>query len=249
MKCGKCRGSHGTVAEVRACYTKMAASPERPAEPPRITDNQLEFLNKLRVERDMYPYPDGTEPGVPRVRLTRKEASDEIDRLIHNVPRVDQPPAPPKVPVGKKALRTVRNNVRIDNATREKVKANNAERTRRTNPQCAQWDLPTGKHRYAIDGEDGRETDFYLVNRPTEGRWAGYTFVKIVVGGKPAYKITSRDRISKILTEIEKDWDAAGARFGIELGQCRHCGIHLTDETSRRLGAGPDCRAKYGVAA
>jgi|SRR5579859_995259 len=263
MKCGKCRGSHATVEEVRKCYQagKQTAQPEA-KEPPKITDNQLEFLNKLRLERDLYPHPDGSDPEVPRVRMTVRQASEEIDHLIHKVPRTDQPErhpeierppaswsaqAPAKVAVPRAAIRTVRHNVRIDNAMREQVQANNREHLRKNDPRLAYWDLPTGKHRYAIDGADGRETDFYLVNRPTEGKWAGYTFVKMVVGGRPSLDIRSKGRLNEILTEIEKDWDKAGARFGIELGRCRHCGVHLTDETSRALGAGPDCRAKHGV--
>lgn len=38
---------------------------------------------------------------------------------------------------------------------------------------------------------------------------------------------------------------AQGA-YGTHIGVCGHCGRELTDETSRKAGLGPDCRAKLG---
>lgn len=93
--------------------------------------------------------------------------------------------------------------------------------------------------RYALNTDAG--TKFYRVDAPTEGRWRGYTFVKVQAGDEywPVRGQAARD----ILAAIAADPDAL-ARYGQLLGKCGHCGRTLTDEESRRLGIGPICRDK-----
>lgn len=112
-----------------------------------------------------------------------------------------------------------------------------------TAPKAETTNIPEG--RYAIDGDDGH-TVFVKVDRPTEGKWAGYTFVKVQVSDD--YQRVSRAVQATLLAKI----DAAGVvnalqRYGLELGSCGHCGRTLTDEVSRELGIGPRCRAKLGL--
>lgn len=72
MLCGNCKRPHGSVAEVKACYTRP---PEEGA-----TEKQREFIRTLQKER-----------GVDVVDFagSKKSASEEIDRLL-GIPR----PAP-----------------------------------------------------------------------------------------------------------------------------------------------------------
>ena len=115
-------------------------------------------------------------------------------------------------------------------------------------PRKADWKLPKGQRRYAIPSLTGNnDLDFFLVTRPEKGKWAGWTFVKRVIGGKPDANVPN-SQVYRILAEIEKDPETASATFGKELGICSKCGLHLTDEQSRASGRGPDCRAKYGMA-
>lgn len=100
---------------------------------------------------------------------------------------------------------------------------------------------------YAIPGRDGRDYDFYRVDRPTTGKWAGRTFLKMVVGGKPDISIRDRNRIAEVLAAISRNPDEAAWRYGQEIGQCDKCNRSLTDETSRMFSRGPDCRGKYGI--
>lgn len=100
-------------------------------------------------------------------------------------------------------------------------------------------DVPAG--RYAVENEDG-DLRFYHVNRPTEGKWAGRTFVKVqasddlhAVRGKAA---------ASVLAKIAADVDTAGRRYGQELGVCGDCGRTLTDAESRARGRGPICEGK-----
>lgn len=119
---------------------------------------------------------------------------------------------------------------------------------RERKPRQAEWDLPMGHRRYAIPSLTGNnDLDFFLVSRPENGKWKGWTFVKRVIGGKPDASVPN-SQVYKILVAIEKDPETASATFGRELGICSKCGIHLTDDESRAYGRGPDCRAKYGLA-
>lgn len=103
-------------------------------------------------------------------------------------------------------------------------------------------EVPEG--RYAVvDPTDG-VLKFYRVDRPTEGRWAGRTFVKVQASDE-LHRV-SYTRTSAVLAEIAKDPRAASLRYGQELGKCGVCGRTLTDESSRSAGIGPICASKQG---
>lgn len=221
MRCGNCRESHATVQEVRKCYSgidlNLPAQASQEDQRPtgffgkEITDKQLMFLNTLRRERGMEELPDGSDPKRPRVLMTRQEASNQINDLIHPKQQAagkiqDKSPGPEDIPQA----------------------------------------VPEG--RYAIPSLTGNnDLDFYKVDRPTEGRWAGYTFVKMVIGGKPDAPVKGKRAIRVLEAIREFDPERAGILFGQKIGQCFKCGRHLTDKVSRDSGAGADCRAKYGI--
>lgn len=102
-------------------------------------------------------------------------------------------------------------------------------------------DVPAG--RYAVDTEDGHVA-FFIVDRPTEGRWAGYTFVKLQVSDSESN--VSRAAAKTILAKIAVDPAAASTRYGREIGRCGVCGRTLTNEASRAAGIGPVCAAASG---
>jgi hypothetical protein len=95
---------------------------------------------------------------------------------------------------------------------------------------------------YAVTSYTGRnDLDFFRVDRPTEGRWAGRIFVKRI--GKPEISLR-RIEATNALEAIEKEGvEAAGIKYGQEIGRCMKCNCHLADELSRQLGIGPDCRS------
>lgn len=107
-------------------------------------------------------------------------------------------------------------------------------------PQRIETDVVAGH--YALESSGHNDLVFYRVDRPTEGSYAGRTFVKLVVGGHPDRNVP-RSHVAGILERISQDPDAA-ARYGRELGRCCRCNRTLTDETSRSLGVGPECRSK-----
>lgn len=105
--------------------------------------------------------------------------------------------------------------------------------------------LPEG--RYGIPTEDGalNKTAFYKVDRPTEGKWAGYVFVKLCVSESlerlavPVQKSVANKIVAYGVAK-------ASALYGQEYKHCGVCGIGLTNDTSREIGIGPECRKKMG---
>lgn len=97
-------------------------------------------------------------------------------------------------------------------------------------------------------GDDFEIMKFFKVKVPTEGRWAGFTFLDAGRGGAHGdlqwSKVTHLEYKLKVLTKIAENPEGAGKRFGQEVGVCCRCGRSLTDETSRAMGIGPDCAGK-----
>ncbi|AKF14614.1 hypothetical protein AVJ28_gp45 [Mycobacterium phage Baee] len=110
---------------------------------------------------------------------------------------------------------------------------------------AATTEVPAG--RYAVETEDGATNAlaFYKVDRPTEGRWAGYVFVKLMLSDDE--QRLSQKASKAILQKIAAVGPAeASARYGHEIGECGVCGRTLTNDESRAYGIGPDCRKKLG---
>ena len=103
-------------------------------------------------------------------------------------------------------------------------------------------DVPEGHYAYPSSGSN--DLSFVRVDRPTEGRWAGRTFVKQVVGGHPDQPVARANVASVLASIVEFGVDLAAQTYGQEIGRCYRCNRHLTDETSRQLGIGPDCRSR-----
>lgn len=94
--------------------------------------------------------------------------------------------------------------------------------------------------RYAV--KIGDKLRFFHVNSPTQGRWAGYTFLNEQAGPE-LYSIRNAEQRQNLLKTILED-SGALARYGQELGVCGMCGRELTDAESRSRGIGPVCRSK-----
>lgn len=97
--------------------------------------------------------------------------------------------------------------------------------------------------RYALRSDGG--VKFYKVNTPTDGAWAGRTFVD-VQASDDFHPIRNKVDRAAILLSIAFDPKAAMELYGQQLGKCGHCGRTLTDEESRARGIGPICAQKMG---
>lgn len=85
---------------------------------------------------------------------------------------------------------------------------------------------------------------FYAV-REGKGKWSGRRFLH-------RFRSDYEDRIpaaerTASVTAILSDPYAAQMRFARETVHCYRCGRRLTDETSRRIGVGPDCAEMLGI--
>ena len=101
-------------------------------------------------------------------------------------------------------------------------------------------EVPEGRYALRVDGV----VKFYVVDQPTEGKWAGWTFVK-VQASDDLFPVKGEAR-RPILEAIAQDPAAAAALYGHELGVCGVCNRTLTDEESRARGIGPVCAQKRG---
>jgi hypothetical protein len=98
-----------------------------------------------------------------------------------------------------------------------------------------------GKGYFALPASDG-VLHFFVVDRPAEGRWAGYTFLKEQASDE-FYPVKGA-RKESILADIAQDPEAAGKAYADEIGRCFSCNRTLTDALSRSRGHGPDCAAR-----
>lgn len=105
------------------------------------------------------------------------------------------------------------------------------------------YDVPAGY--YAVESATGNnDLDFFRVDKPTDGKWRGYTFVKRVVGGHSDIRIRGTQAEAAMQAIVAAGPFKAGQLYGQKIGRCYKCHRSLTDETSRQLGIGPECRKK-----
>jgi hypothetical protein len=216
IKCGKCKGIHGSVQEVRSCYAGGSAvtTLEReddllPCERKAIetgkvafhapTEKQMAFLEKLLETKEH----NFDAEAIASIRdQDRRAVSGHIDFLVSR-------PA-------KKATATA------------------------PAPSAAS-DVPEGY--YAIDFDD--TVRFFRVDCPTEGKWAGRTFVSVQASDE-FHSIRNADKRNAILSAIKAQGiKESMVRYGHLIGRCGVCNRTLTDETSRAMGIGPVCREKF----
>lgn len=107
--------------------------------------------------------------------------------------------------------------------------------------------IPAGRYALEIEGI----VRFFQVDQPTEGKWAGWTFLKRLHGSPGDYnkeRIKGREAWS-LLRTISENPQEAMERFGHESGHCGKCGAALTDPESLSRGIGPVCIKTMGWAA
>lgn len=129
--------------------------------------------------------------------------------------------------------------------TGRKYRGKQSEPEAPASPLPSAEEVPEGY--YALPTEPGAKNAiaFYKVDRPTEGRWAGYVF---------AHRYSSDEEISlgrdgshRLIRKIaEFGARASSLLYGSETQRCGVCHRKLTNDDSRARGIGPDCAAKLG---
>lgn len=117
-------------------------------------------------------------------------------------------------------------------------------------------DIPEGYYA-TLSLAGANDLDFWKVQRPEDGRWKGWTFVRRVLGGHedlfikgaPRKKVKSEravqvTQVAALAAILEYGIEDSANLFADELTYCKRCGIHLTDELSRSRRIGPVCFGK-----
>lgn len=176
-----------------------------------------------RTVRQLYPASEA-QLSFLKALMERKVVSEEL--AIDIAFELEQPDGPQKRAVSRL----------IDDlqACDDKPRAKSQEGAQLPN-------IPEGRYAVEMVGV----LKFYEVDRPTQGKWAGYTFVSHQVSDD---HFPVRGAAAKaVLAAIEEAGPRnAGVRYGHEIGRCSICNRTLTDETSRALGVGPVCAEKVG---
>jgi hypothetical protein len=98
---------------------------------------------------------------------------------------------------------------------------------------------------YATKSATGNnDLDFWFVRVPDDGKWAGYRFVRRIVGGRGPQQIHKSEQMAALRAILEAGVEAAGNLYADELGNCKKCGRDLTDDESRARRMGPICAGK-----
>jgi hypothetical protein len=107
-------------------------------------------------------------------------------------------------------------------------------------------DVPAGRYALKKIGTDD-EWVFYQVDRPEEGKWAGYVFVKMLIGAPGSYREERvRDRRTVLERIAERTPRQASIDYGLKSETCGVCSSPLSNAESLKLGIGPKCRSKMG---
>ena len=234
ITCGNCKSTHGSAAEVRACYRPTTARPAK----------TTPMWAKAKMNTN-WSDPDsgrGEFPARRTEKMITRPQSDYIWDLTNEIAKLS---GLPEIESTKDEFFQSMSEVTCKGASKVldvlKDKAFElSSKKARTTPAGAP-EVADG--RYAIE-QDGI-IKFYKVDSPTEGKWAGRTFVKIQAS-EELHPIRNPAARKAILAEIAKDPKGAMLRYGQELGHCGHCGRTLTNDLSRELGIGPVCREKMG---
>lgn len=105
-------------------------------------------------------------------------------------------------------------------------------------------EVPAGYYAVATDEDAINRTAFYHVDRPTQGRWAGFVFVQLQVSED--FQRMSQAAGNAVLVKIAAMGSLESSKlYGRELGVCGVCGRNLTNDESRAAGIGPICRDKF----
>ena len=106
-------------------------------------------------------------------------------------------------------------------------------------------DVPAGRYALRNAPRFKNTITFFEVSRPTEGRWAGRTFLSMLSSDE-RLPVKNPQKRATILGLIARDTLGAMQLFGRETEHCGMCGRRLTNDESRALGIGPVCAEKLG---
>lgn len=247
IKCGNCHEYHDTAAAVLDCYrvNKFGQAP--------LTDDRSDYMNGPSIER-VRPVASKSAPNDEDAA-----AAAALDSMAGLADKSDGPLWPAsdaqiKYVLGLQDERrlpddwTIRDEATLKGMERDEVSSliTMLKAFPRGDAKPFAWTMPPG--RYALNEERHGEWRFYQIDKPTVGRWAGYTFIKRLIGAPGDYQKVDmpqgeRNRVLAIIENVPRQ---ASIAFGKQSGTCGICSSPLTNAESLAAGIGPKCRAKAG---
>lgn len=100
--------------------------------------------------------------------------------------------------------------------------------------------VPAG--RYALPRDE--DTNLYQIDRPTQGRWDGWTFVNLIHADGTRIRSVKGGERGRVIALIAQDPTAASRAYGKHTGTCGVCARTLTNPESVALGIGPVCASR-----
>jgi hypothetical protein len=234
IKCGACKGTHVSVEQVRSCSfaTTSFAESSAAARMGNLVAAGASLGGRIRTSHGLGEPTRTAEPATEKQVAFLRTLVEE--RVLPQDGTID---GLANLATLTKAAATAAISRLLDQPKREQ----DAPAKKTTQP--AHPNVPQGH--YATPSRTGNnDLDFWKVDRPTEGRWQGYTFVKRVIGGHPEFSVRGAEAAAALEAIATAGVEQAAQRYGTEIGRCYMCNRTLTDETSRALGIGPDCRSK-----
>lgn len=225
IKCGKCKGYHGSVAEVRACSQPDLngnVTTAIPSEPLAPTDKQVSFIARLRGERRIDGLPEEVRTGNP---ADRSQASKWISQLL-DAPFANTVAAPGGIP--EKGRFTV-------------VWPNGDRRTYRIHLPTTGFYASKGWRVVSYLAGPDNDSDYRRFGNVTEDGNA-------VMIHRPFLNESTLIEGLRFLLESPEAQARAGEMYAIESSNCYRCGKTLTVPTSIHRGLGPECAKLLGVA-
>ena len=242
MRCGSCKGSHETVADVKACYADRAGAHLATAHGQR-DEGGYKPAKSLKGGEDAQA---AAVLNKMEGRATNGPTWPATDNQINYVMGLQKERV---LPNGY----TVKTEVEFRGMERDEVSAAITmmrDLPRKQGKAGGNWSMPAGRYALEFPGDDAKETRvrFFQIDKPTEGRWKGYTFIHELIGAPGDYRKQdmSKDNRDRMLRLIDANPNEAMTRFGIETMTCGKCHSPLTNEESRARGIGPVCIKKIG---
>jgi Family of unknown function (DUF6011) len=112
-------------------------------------------------------------------------------------------------------------------------------------PVVALDQIPIGY--YATPSRTGaNDLDFWKVEHEEDGKWAGWNFVKRVLGGGSEgqtrlVKIRMPEQRAALAAIAEQGTEESRMLYAVNMKRCTKCNRDLSDDLSRERGMGKDC--------
>jgi hypothetical protein len=223
------------VAEVRACLAGQRTLPETQVYVDLLTDKQEGYMRSLleQVGEETYELPK------PITEMTRREASEQITRLLAKKETMPKPKNPDE-------------NVAV---------------TLPANVNGVQ--VPQGTYTVVFDAEKDDRITLRFKVPPVSRRWHGiqlvsylagpdneYDYVRCANWTDDGYRVWARFKEDgRVRTAIEylssadkEKMAEAGYLYSLKSSNCYRCGRRLTVPASIHRGLGPDCAELVGAA-